>query len=476
MIGNFKKIRFKRRLRKLRFIIFTFLKNTLVLTSIAGFVVASVPIFSAYEAHVINVTAKIENDIPTIDPPGGYFCNDGSLTMKLFTSIVGANIIYTTDGTNPDCFAPNGIIYSAPFPLTYSATVKARACHDDNQSVTVNKYFDVSSQYCEEKKYCDARSIGYWQNHEGCPASSNWSAEINALSLGELSGAFGTISGSDICFYLSPKNCPAAKTIEGKLCQAKGKTLANLSNIGSNHLDLNALIAGSDDGNKAFDNLGLNSSSTVREALFKIEKIIIDVSATKRELTDAAYVAERIYAFYEEENENTPWCFYGEVELNLLTIPLVKELPASVCGNGNLDIDIGETCDDGNTISEDGCSEICQIETPIEESKDEKPPEAELPIVEEELISEIPDEDPITEESLIQQSVEDPVVEESFTEPPLTEETDKIDPTNEDFTSEPQQEDLSVEKPIQEDISTEKPGPNDSSVEYSELLTPSIIY
>jgi len=37
------------------------------------------------------------------------------------------------------------------------------------------------------------------------------------------------------------------------------------------------------------------------------------------------------------------------------------QIEASVCGNGRLEF--GETCDDGNTISGDGCSSTCQIET-----------------------------------------------------------------------------------------------------------------
>ena len=32
------------------------------------------------------------------------------------------------------------------------------------------------------------------------------------------------------------------------------------------------------------------------------------------------------------------------------------------CGNGTLDTDQGESCDDGNTVSGDGCNAICQIE------------------------------------------------------------------------------------------------------------------
>lgn len=36
--------------------------------------------------------------------------------------------------------------------------------------------------------------------------------------------------------------------------------------------------------------------------------------------------------------------------------------PASVCGDGKLDVALGETCDDGNTLNDDGCSDTCQVE------------------------------------------------------------------------------------------------------------------
>ena len=40
--------------------------------------------------------------------------------------------------------------------------------------------------------------------------------------------------------------------------------------------------------------------------------------------------------------------------------------PNPACGDGALQVDEGEECDDGNTISEDGCSETCMKETPPE--------------------------------------------------------------------------------------------------------------
>lgn len=461
MIENYKKIRLKKRLRRLRLMIFMSLKSTAMLTCIAGFIVVSVPLFSAFEAHIINVTARIENDIPSIDPPSGYFCNDGSLTIKLYTSLAEASIIYTTDGSDPDCFIPNGTVYDeTPFPLTYSATVKARTCHDDDQSIIISEDYIVTSEYCVEEKKCDALSIGYWQNHEGCPTSSIWTVEIQELSLNEFSGAFSTISGADICFYLAPSNCPGGGTVEGQLCRAKGKALANLSNIVSNRLDLNALIAGADDGNEAFDNLGLNSNSTVREALIAIENIIINSNAAKDELEDATYVAERIYTFYEEENLNPPWCIYPETNssatFDLFSSPSVSDA---------MIVD--------PPIEEEPAIEPLADEIPVDEPADEEPPTKEestidTPIEEEPATEKFQEEDSVSEDPLAEESVvedlltdetpleESPVEEEPTTEPPI-DEIPPEDPVEDPPAEEPQEEGPVVEEEPQEETPVEYP-------------------
>src|SRR3989344_3015681 len=120
-------------------------------------------------------------------------------------------------------------------------------CDDGN---TVNG--DGCSNECKpEGGQCDAKSIGYWQNHEGCPTSSNWTSQIQSLSSDSFNGAFSSISGSDICVLLAPSNCPAGGTLEGQLCRAKGKALADESNIVSGKLDIMALVAGGDDGDIA---------------------------------------------------------------------------------------------------------------------------------------------------------------------------------------------------------------------------------
>lgn len=92
--------------------------------------VANLPLFNAFEAHVINVTAEIVNDIPSIDPPGGEFCIGEEVLVTLDVTLDGADILYTTDGSEPVCYS-NGLNYSTtgPFIVNSNTTITARSCH-----------------------------------------------------------------------------------------------------------------------------------------------------------------------------------------------------------------------------------------------------------------------------------------------------------------------------------------------------------
>lgn len=169
---------------------------------------------------------------------------------------------------------------------------------------------------------CPALSIGYWQNHEGCPVSSDWTLEINDFSGNYLSGYFSGISGELICEKLAPSNCPAGGSLAGRLCRAEGKTLADISNLVAGNLDPSAVIAGADDGSLAFDNLGLTGNSTILEALQAMEAILADENHTSGQLSDVNHVGERIYTFYEDENPSYPACLFSWEEAEPLFSPL----------------------------------------------------------------------------------------------------------------------------------------------------------
>ncbi len=162
---------------------------------------------------------------------------------------------------------------------------------------------------------CDALSVGYWRNHEGCTQGGNgstiWASQVSALSSSLFSGVFASTTGSQMCFNLWIPNCPSGNSVASKLCKAKAMTLGDELNLVSGRLDLAALLAGADNGSSAFLNLGLNSNSTIQEALTVIEAILANPGSTVLQLTNAAAVAERIYAFYEDENPQKPACIYS---------------------------------------------------------------------------------------------------------------------------------------------------------------------
>lgn len=118
------------------------------LVCITGVVlVGNAPAVSAYEAHVINVTATIIDNGVSISPDGGNFCNDGKLKIELTPRTEGAKVFYTTNGSEPKC--GSGESYSEPFTLSGSVTVKAVACYNGKQGPTTSKLFGVSPDYCQ---------------------------------------------------------------------------------------------------------------------------------------------------------------------------------------------------------------------------------------------------------------------------------------------------------------------------------------
>lgn len=77
---------------------------------------------------------------PTISPNGGTFSGPATVTLQSATS--GAQIRYTTNGTNPTA---TSLLYSAPFSLSVSATVKAKAFRSGyNDSAVAQASFVVN--------------------------------------------------------------------------------------------------------------------------------------------------------------------------------------------------------------------------------------------------------------------------------------------------------------------------------------------
>ena len=77
---------------------------------------------------------------PVISPNGGSYTNAQTITLS--TTTTGAEIRYTTDGTDPGTTSP---LYSAPFTLSASATVKARGFKSGSTaSATAAATFTIS--------------------------------------------------------------------------------------------------------------------------------------------------------------------------------------------------------------------------------------------------------------------------------------------------------------------------------------------
>jgi hypothetical protein len=152
-------------------------EKILALSCISGIVMfTNVPLVSAFEAHVMNVTANIKDDSITVSPSGENFCNDGKLKVELKSALAGASIYYTTDGTEPVC-GKNGTLYTTPFSMTTSKTVKVVSCHDGIQSLSMVRNFNVKDEYCD-KTSIKINKIFYnvdKAHMEGtCPNENEW--------------------------------------------------------------------------------------------------------------------------------------------------------------------------------------------------------------------------------------------------------------------------------------------------------------
>ena len=60
---------------------------------------------------------------PSFSPPGGTYISTQNVTIT--TTISGASIRYTLDGTNPT--PTSGILYTVPVPVSSNKTIKAIA-------------------------------------------------------------------------------------------------------------------------------------------------------------------------------------------------------------------------------------------------------------------------------------------------------------------------------------------------------------
>ena len=61
----------------------------------------------------------------------------------------------------------------------------------------------------------------------------------------------------------------------------------------------------------------------------------------------------------------TAWIFVGYPDAGCVSAAATLDFAVTACGDGTVDPDAGEACDDGNTLDGDGCSATCQLEAAI---------------------------------------------------------------------------------------------------------------
>lgn len=86
--------------------------------------------------------------MPVISPGSGFYAST-SLSVSITTSVSGAAIYYTADGSTPSCSGANASLYSGQFEINSSQTITAIACHTNySPSQTVATSFAINPPTC----------------------------------------------------------------------------------------------------------------------------------------------------------------------------------------------------------------------------------------------------------------------------------------------------------------------------------------
>jgi cysteine-rich repeat protein len=320
---------------------------------------------AAYEAHVVNVTARIENDIPDIDPEGGEFCDSAQVPVTLITTYPGGTIIYTLDGSDPTCPADsaNEYAYTAPFNITVIATttVKARTCHDNKQSSIASAVFTPNHELCPS--YCGDGNLdpgeqcddGNLINGDGCDANCNkecyaTGATSSAPILAKLND--GTIVTKKVAVS---DDIRAYQAVTGtkyiylnwEFPSLPGGVPTTLAKLSLEHREYDANMSVQwwnglvwiDVCDPAESNSDVLSTCDL--------KLFIDT-------TDKAKDVKLRLKLTQDGSchEELDWAF--------LEIAYQEQTECDICGNGI--VENSEQCDDGNKVSGDGCDASCQNE------------------------------------------------------------------------------------------------------------------
>ena len=103
---------------------------------------------------------------PEFTPAAGTYTDEVEVTIS---AAEGAEIRYTTDGSNPD---ENSTVYTAPFKITESTTVKAVAYQSDRTpSETVSAEYVIKHSGIQSIDTDEARNEAEWFDLQGRPVN-----------------------------------------------------------------------------------------------------------------------------------------------------------------------------------------------------------------------------------------------------------------------------------------------------------------
>ena len=332
-------------------------KRGISATVIIAVIFTQVVNVGAFEAHVVNVTATVVNDIPAADPAGGQYCTASTTPVNLTTSLIdpAAEIIYTTDGSDPVCVS-NGIIYNGPITIATATTLKASTCHDGKQSA-INTWI-YNFENCDnnlpppQAETCDGADNDLNGTIDDVYVQKLATSTANLTRLDDLTNvtasttasddiyATETASGSETKYiYLNwvwPQIATSSAIASSTLYLEHREDNASTSVEWWNGSSFEQVCNPPESGSDAVDSCNLNSFITSASLARNVALRLVINS-----LTGTA-------------TENLDW---AELDMEY-TEPINCDLLS--CGNGTTDAN--ETCDDGNQLNQDGCDSSCQIE------------------------------------------------------------------------------------------------------------------
>lgn len=232
--------------------------NEIPLTSSGTYTLKAIAVKGGLKSTIVSATYTLDitqsqTETPVITPATGTFSEAQNVTITCGTS--GADIYYTTDGTNPTEASTK---YTSSFPVSTTTTVKAIAVKDGSTSpvassvITIQKAFDGIQIQVE--KSLGFNQIHYWDcSDEAAYPNTAWPGvpmddtyddyyifefeDADSVSLLITKGSGDKLADSDIeitskGFYKITKNGKETSTYISKLPQPPKINIPTSAKIG----------------------------------------------------------------------------------------------------------------------------------------------------------------------------------------------------------------------------------------------------